>query len=146
MTPGNQPDAGVDASQPLVSVRPMTDDQIGAVVQLWQLTKRAAYPYLPLEQTYTFADNNRFFRSHILPHCAIWVAVPRGAPLGFLAIRDNYIDRLYVHPDHQRRGVGTTLLEKGARALAGQPGIGDPPGERAGPRLLREARIPCGAI
>jgi len=104
-------------TQPPLEVRPMADVELDAVVELWHITKRAAYPYLPLEQTYTLADDNRFFRSHILPHCAVWVAAQGPVLLGFLAINGNYVDRLYVLPDHQRRGIGTALLAK-ARELS----------------------------
>jgi len=36
---------------------------------------------------------------------------------GFLALQDSYIDRLYIHPAHQRRGVGSALMEQ-AKALS----------------------------
>ncbi len=95
-----------------LEVRPMADGELDAVVEIWYTTKRAAYPYLPLEQTYTLADNARFFREYILPHCDIWVAAQGTVLLGFLAINGNYVDRLYVLPDHQRRGIGTALVTK----------------------------------
>lgn len=31
--------------------------------------------------------------------------------VGFLAINKSYIDRLYIHPDHQRRGIGAALIQ-----------------------------------
>ncbi len=99
------------------AVRPMAADEVDAVVRLWRVTKRAAYPYLPLEQTYTLADDDHFFRTRILPDYALWVAAQAGALLGFLAISGNYIDRLYVLPERQRRGVGSALLQK-ARELS----------------------------
>ncbi len=83
-----------------------------ALVRMWGETKRDAYPYLPLEREHTFEDDLAFFADHIAPRCAIWVAEEHGELLGFLALGGSYLDRLYVHPRHQRRGVGTALLEK----------------------------------
>jgi len=105
------------ADRPPLVVRPMADGEIDEVVLLWRITKRHAYPYLPLEQQYMLADDQAFFRSHILPQHAVWVAAQGGQLLGFLAIAGGYIDRLYVLPDHQRRGAGTALLAR-ARALS----------------------------
>jgi ribosomal protein S18 acetylase RimI-like enzyme len=98
-------------------VRPMADDEIDTVVQLWHVTKREAYPYLPLEQEYSLAQNDWFFRTRILPEHDIWLAVEGQSIVGFLAIKGSYIDRLYVLPGQQRRGVGTALLSK-ARELS----------------------------
>jgi ribosomal protein S18 acetylase RimI-like enzyme len=38
---------------------------------------------------------------------------------GFIALRDRHIDQLYVDPAHQRRGIGSLLLEQ---AIKGVPG------------------------
>jgi len=43
------------------------------------------------------------------------VAEVDGRIVGFLAMDDSYIDRLYVHPDHQRQGWGKRLLEVARR-------------------------------
>jgi ribosomal protein S18 acetylase RimI-like enzyme len=55
-------------------------------------------------------------------HEEVWVAEEEGRPLGFLAIRRSRSDgwetleRLYVDPEAQNRGIGTALLDK-AKAL-----------------------------
>ena len=95
-----------------VTVRPLREDEIDAIIRLWHVTKRAAYPYLPLEQSRTLAEDTRFFREVILPRSGVWVAEEGGTLLGFMALEGSYVDRLYIHPEHQRRGVGTALMEK----------------------------------
>jgi ribosomal protein S18 acetylase RimI-like enzyme len=55
-------------------------------------------------------------------HEEIWLAEEAGRPLGFLAIRRSrrhgweVLEKLYVDPEAQNRGVGTALLDK-AKAL-----------------------------
>jgi putative acetyltransferase len=53
-------------------------------------------------------------------HKAVWVADLEGTPVGFVDVaRDGQIDMLYVHADHQGRGIASRLLatvEAGARA------------------------------
>ena len=95
-----------------VTVRPLREDEIDAIIRLWHVTKRVAYPYLPLEQSRTLADDTRFFREVILPRSGVWVAEGGGTLLGFMALEGSYVDRLYIHPEHQRRGVGTALMQK----------------------------------
>lgn len=54
-------------------------------------------------------DKNRLSRGLMLNYT--WVADEDGLPIGFICIeRDGYINRLFTHPDHVRRGVATALL------------------------------------
>jgi GNAT superfamily N-acetyltransferase len=104
---------------PPMEIRPLAADDVDAVVRLWNTTKRDTYDFIPQERGRSFADDDAFFREHILPRCAIWIAVENGDVLGFLAIAVHYVDRLYVRPDAQRRGVGAALL---AKAIEVSPG------------------------
>jgi ribosomal protein S18 acetylase RimI-like enzyme len=100
-----------------VNLRGYAATDEAAVVELWHATKRAAYPYLPAEQTRSMRDDAAFFREHIAARCDVWLAERDGTLLGFLALADGYLDRLYVHPSAQREGVGAALLAK-ARELS----------------------------
>jgi len=97
--------------------RPYRDRDFDAPTAVWNRTKRAAYPYLPLEQARTVEEDRAFFRESILARCRVWVWDDgTGAPLAFLALADGgYVDRLYVAPEHQRRGIGRALLEVAER-------------------------------
>ena len=98
-------------------LRPFREADLEAVVAVWHETKQDAYPYLPLEQGRTLEEDGAFFRGRILPRCRIWVALVDGRVAGFVALEGGYVDRLYVHPLHQRRGLGALLLAK-ARELS----------------------------
>lgn len=102
----------------MVSIRPLADADVEDVVRIWNVTKRDTYDFIPLERDRSLDDDRGFFVAKILPDCAIWVAVDGRRIVGFLALRASYVDRLYVHPDAQRRGVGEALLR---RAIALSP-------------------------
>jgi ribosomal protein S18 acetylase RimI-like enzyme len=95
-----------------IRVRRMTEVEATPVVKLWHAAKKKAYTYLPLEQARTFDEDYAFFTQKILPHCEIWVAELEGSVRGFLAIDVSYIDRLYVSPDDQRKGIGSALIDQ----------------------------------
>ena len=92
-------------------IRRMIEAESTKVVELWHATKKSAYPYLPLEQARTLADDVTFFTQKLLPRCDIWVADLQGQVVGFLAIQGSYIDRLYVSSGVQRVGIGTALVK-----------------------------------
>ena len=91
-------------------VRPLREGEEEEVIRLWHETKRAAYPYLSLEQSRTIEEDGGFFREVILPRSSVWVTERDGAITAFLAIEGSYVDRLYVHPTHQRCGAGSALI------------------------------------
>jgi ribosomal protein S18 acetylase RimI-like enzyme len=101
-----------------VEIRPLEAADVDAVIRVWTETKRDTYDFIRLELSYSEADDEAFFRAQILSRCAIWIAVADGDVLGFVAIDGSYLDRLYVRPAVQRRGVGAALL---ARAIEASP-------------------------
>ncbi len=53
----------------------------------------------------------RKFHSSLL-RSVNWVAVEKDKIIGFINIeRDGYINRLFIHPDYARRGVGSSLMD-----------------------------------
>jgi GNAT superfamily N-acetyltransferase len=98
-------------------LRAYSADDRDAVVALWHETKGAAYDFLPLEQTRTLDEDRGFFCAHIEPLCALWLAGTDAQIAGFLALQGSLVDRLYVRPAAQRRGVGAALIAH-AKALS----------------------------
>ena len=95
-----------------MQIRRYEDTDLEEVVALWLEVKRVAYPYLPLEQKYTYEENLAFFRDRIAKECEIWLAVADETIAGFLALKGCYMDRLYVAVGRQRTGIGERLLAK----------------------------------
>lgn len=95
-----------------MEIRRLEPADVADVVALWNETKRDTYDFIPIEQGRTVAEDEAFFRERILPRCSLWIACDGDLVLGFLALEGSYLDRLYVHPDAQRHGVGHALLAK----------------------------------
>ena len=108
---------GESTRQQSLVLRRLVPDDVSDVAAVWHESKQKAYSYLPLQQGLTLKDDERIFRDHVLPGSEIWVAVRNGAIVGFLGLKGSYVDRLYVHPDHQGRGVGSALMEQAKRLL-----------------------------
>jgi len=100
-----------------IVVRDARDDELEEVITLWHETCADTYTFIPIERDRTLDDRRGYFRAHIAPRCALWVALDGDGLAGMMAIRDDYIERLYVHPQRQRRGVGAALLDR-ARELS----------------------------
>jgi ribosomal protein S18 acetylase RimI-like enzyme len=101
-----------------MDVRPAQPGDLEAVIRLWHETKRATYAFIPQERDRSLDEDRAFFRTHVAPRCALSVASDGETVVGFFALDRGYIDRLYVHPGAQRRGIGCALL---ARAIALSP-------------------------
>jgi len=84
-----------------------------ALARLHRLTMRVSLPYLP--ELHTPQEDLRYFADKLLPDNEVWLAEEGGVALGYIAFHPGWIAHLYVHPDHQGRGIGLRLME---RALA----------------------------
>lgn len=84
---------------------------------LWRLSREISLPEFERTKGHSFPEERTFFRDVILAENQVWVAEMQGRPAAFMAMRDDFIDRLYVGPDHWRRGIGTALIAH-ARSLS----------------------------
>ena len=96
-----------------MELRPARDDEIPALVELF-VRSHGGMEFLP-----PIPDAARpAIEGRMQEHEAVWVAEDGGRLLGFLAIEHStnlgadVLERLYVEPAEQRRGVGTALLAK----------------------------------
>jgi len=98
-------------------IRPYKSDDFAAVTTLWRRAREQALPDFQRRKGHTFEEDQAYFRDMILVENDVWVLEMDWRPLAFMAIRDDFIDQLYVHPDYQRLGFGESLLAK-ARELS----------------------------
>jgi GNAT superfamily N-acetyltransferase len=95
-----------------LTIRAFVEGDFDDVVAKWHETNLVSYPYVAEQQKHTLADARRFFRDKLLPACEVWVATHSGQPLGVLCLEAPWIRHFAIFPPHQRRGIGTTLLQK----------------------------------
>ena len=96
-------------------VRTMAEGELERVIAVWHETSADTYDFIEIERGRPFHERDAFFRARIAPACEILVFDEDGEIPGFLALRGSYVDRLYVHPGHQRRGIGESLLAEARR-------------------------------
>ena len=71
-------------------------------------------PWLP--ELHTPEEDLWFLREIVMPNEEVWVAESSGLVVGFTALgtRDgaDYLQHIYVAPEHQGHGIGSELLER----------------------------------
>ena len=81
-----------------------------AVNDLWRRARLHALPDFQARKGHTVEEDREHFRDVVLVRHDVWVAELDGQATGFLAVAGDFIDQLYVDPDHQRKGLGRALI------------------------------------
>lgn len=97
-------------------VRDGGPDDVESLTDLHLRSRAAAMPWLsrPHDETAT-----RWWMQHVVLAEHRVRIVDDGRALGFTALDGDWLEQLYVGPDHQGRGVGRTLLEDAKRLRPG---------------------------
>ena len=91
-----------------IVIRQYRATDLGAVLDLWDRASRIAHPFL---DDAFLADERRRLAHDWLPKSEVYVAESARRVVGFLALSGDEIGGLFVHPDHQRNGAGTELVD-----------------------------------
>jgi ribosomal protein S18 acetylase RimI-like enzyme len=89
---------------PIRPVRPGDEEQLAAIF----LAGLSGMTYLP--EQYTIDETRVSIRDVVLPNDEVWVAEDDGRVVGFVGFGDARVHHLWVEPDYQNRGIGTSLL------------------------------------
>ncbi|MCL4274572.1 MAG: GNAT family N-acetyltransferase [Anaerolineales bacterium] len=92
-------------------IRPYQEKDFEPVARFWFDAVQVAEPELVKRMNYEFQGAREFFKNIIVPENKMWVYEINQNPVGFLAMQNDFIDRLYVHPQFHRQGIGTALIE-----------------------------------
>lgn len=93
-----------------ITVRQARSSDALRVAEVFLAARRGASPYLPEIHS---DDETRGWIAHtVFEACDVWVGLWGGAVAGFLAVNDQTLEHLYVLPDYQSAGVGSSLLSK----------------------------------
>lgn len=90
-------------------VRPAVQDDLSEIAEVFIRARNAAVPAMP-----PTGRTAEAVREHVatwdLVEREVWVA-DLGAVVGYAILKRSWLDGLYVDPEHQRGGVGSTLLD-----------------------------------
>ena len=92
-------------------IREYRDKDFYAVTILWRISREKAMPEFQRAKGHFFYEDQNYFQKHILKDNKVWVVEFESRPVAFMAMKKEFIDQLYVHPDHWRKGIGNLLLQ-----------------------------------
>lgn len=96
-------------------IRPYRPEDTDAIIAAWHAASLIAHPFPSAQVMAQEAEN---IRNIYLPRAETWVIEISGRLCGFMALLDNELGAIFVHPDDQGKGFGKALMDK-AVALRG---------------------------
>src|SRR5690606_28614033 len=78
------------------------------VTEIWLESSIVAHDFIAEQY---WKQNQKLMEEHYLPLSEVYVAEENGAILAFIAVIDHQVAALFVHPDHQGKGIGNLLLQ-----------------------------------
>jgi ribosomal protein S18 acetylase RimI-like enzyme len=78
--------------------------------RLAELHILARYDTAHLPHVHSFPSVERWMREVVIPRQCVWVAEVDSIVVGYASLHDGFLTNLYVHPSHQRDGIGAALL------------------------------------
>ena len=91
--------------------RPYREDDFEVVTAFWFEAMQVAMPEMMKRMNHNLEGAREFFQNSVVTESQLWVYEFENTPIAFLALADDFVDRLYVTPAHHRRGVGRALLD-----------------------------------
>ncbi len=94
-----------------MSIRKYNDTDREAVIEIWYAASLVATPFLS-DEFLTWEREQ--IREVWMPSAETWVFETEGSVVGFIALLDNEVGAIFVHPEAQGRGVGRALMDHAA--------------------------------
>ncbi|MBL8049871.1 MAG: GNAT family N-acetyltransferase, partial [Anaerolineales bacterium] len=91
-------------------IRPYQEEDFEIIVKFWFEAIQGAEPELVKRMKYEFQGAREYFKN-VVTENKIWVYEINQNPVGFIAMQNDFIHRLYVNPQYHRQGIGQALLE-----------------------------------
>ncbi len=96
-------------------IREYKTSDLSVTSGVWLRSGQTEYSYLPGFQKLNEKSAKDVFSRIIQDKCKIWVYEINGSVVGFIAMKGNYIDRLYVDPKQLRSGIGSEFIDYAKR-------------------------------
>jgi ribosomal protein S18 acetylase RimI-like enzyme len=93
-----------------IRIRPCRPADAPAVAEAFLSARTTCLSWLP--KVHADPDVRAWVAQVLVHRSEVYIAELDGRVVGFAALRDDHLDHLYVHPDHQNRGAGTALLRQ----------------------------------
>ncbi|MDR0954471.1 MAG: GNAT family N-acetyltransferase [Rikenellaceae bacterium] len=92
-------------------IRMFTPADEDAVIRIWLDASKLAHDFV---EPGFWESKEQAMRREYLPTSRVWVYDDdlSGEVVGFLALKDHYVEALFVEPGRQGEGIGFQLLEK----------------------------------
>lgn len=91
----------------MIKIREANQSDYGDVKRIFFEASILAYPFIELNLLEDVASKIEF--EH-LPKTKTFVAINNDSIVGFISTIENYIAGLFVHPNYQGMGIGTSLI------------------------------------
>jgi ribosomal protein S18 acetylase RimI-like enzyme len=91
-------------------IRDYREADFDAVTILWRVAREELLPEGETDTGHNFYEDQDYFQNQILKKNQVWVVEIDHRPAAFMAMENDFIDQLYVHPRYQRCGIGKALL------------------------------------
>lgn len=75
-----------------------------------RIARATAMPWLPV--LHSLEGDEKFHANRVVPQEDVVLAEIDDQILGFLARDGEWVDHLYIHPDHQGQGLGTAFIKR----------------------------------
>jgi ribosomal protein S18 acetylase RimI-like enzyme len=103
---------------PQLTFRPLTADDVKAISGIHHRACLIAYAFM--NWRYGIDEVERWYAGKFAEWSWTLAALDADAMAGFIALRGQHIDQLYVDPSQQRSGIGSLLLEQAIEKLPGR--------------------------
>lgn len=90
-------------------IRKYEENDLAELLETWAAASAIAHPFLTEEFLASERDN---IPNLYLPNAETWVFEADGQVVGFIALIGNEVGAVFVHPNQQRNGVGSALMNK----------------------------------
>ena len=82
------------------------------LADIWHAASAVSHHFLP---EHLLETQKKLVAEKYLPETETWVAVSGETPIGFIGLIDSFIGGLFVSPDCQGGGIGSSLLDHAFR-------------------------------
>lgn len=90
-------------------IRKYKETDLPELLETWAAASAIAHPFLTEE---FLASERENIPNLYLPNADTWVFEADGQIVGFIALIGDEVGAVFVHPSHQRKGVGSVLMDE----------------------------------